>query len=268
MQFPGTAALTSGLGWEGPARQSYGALPMNDTVNHQLPWPSVPLLARWFAVPTALSLAIVTLFQDPTYRFPFLTLVLPMFLRGAAIALGVYWSRDVPTRTQRFFVTLGFAGFAVGWLLMFGLAAFTVVVMLLSIPGTGAVIALCLSFGGLGFIVAAAFWWPWYARNVLQQWPRSANRLGTASSNRWQRLLLTWRMQQMRGKGLRLKGFGFLSGTIVAVMALTIVGGFQGVVPRIAEILLIALLIPLHLLIVKATHEVCTLWQAPDRPKP
>ena len=49
-------------------------------------------------------------------------------------------------------------------------------------------------------------------------------------------------------------------------MALTIVGGFQGTVPRIAEVLLIALLIPLHLLIVKATHEVCTLWQAADRP--
>ena len=229
--------------------------------------PGLTHLVRWFAVPAALSLAIVTLFHDPTYRFPFLTLVLPMFLRGAAIVLGVNRSTDEPSRTQRFFGTLGFAGFAIGWLLMFGLSAFTVLVLLLSLPGTGTVIALCLSFGGFGFIIAAAFWWPWYARDVLEQWPRSASRIGTASSNRWQRLFLTWRMQQMRGRALRLKGFGYLSATIVVVMALTILGAYQGVVPRIADILLIALLIPLHLLIVKATHEVCVLWQEGDRPQ-
>jgi len=229
--------------------------------------PSLSHLVRWFAVPTALSLAIVTLFHDPTYRFPFLTLVLPMFLRDAAIVLGVNRITEEPSRTQRFFATLGFAGFAIGWLLMFGLVAFTVVVMLLSVPGTGTVVALCLSFGGLGFIVAAAFWWPWYARDVLEHWPRSAFRVGTQSSNRWQRLFLTWRMQQMRGRALRLKGFGYLSGTIVVVMALTILGAYDGIAPRLADILLIGLLTPLHLLIVKATHDVCTLWQEGDRPQ-
>ena len=228
--------------------------------------PGLPHLVRWFAVPTALSLAIVTIFHDPTYRFPFLTLVLPMFLRGAAIVLGVNRITEEPSRTQRFFATLGFAGFAIGWLLMFGLVAFTVLVLLLSLPGTGTVIALCLSFGGFGFIVAAAFWWPWYARDVLEHWPRPAFRVGTQSSNRWQRLFLTWRMQQMRGRTLRLQGFGYLSGTIVVVMALTILGAYDGIAPRLADILLIALLIPLHLLIVQATHEVCTLWQEGDRP--
>ena len=229
--------------------------------------PGLPHLVRWFAVPTALALAIVTLFHDPTYRFPFLTLVLPMFLRGAAIALGVNRSTEEPSRAERFFSTLGFAGFAIGWLLMFGLSAFTVLVMLLSLPGTGTVIALCLSFGGFGFILAAAFWWPWYARDVLEHWPRSASRIGTQSSNRWQRLFLTWRMQQMRGRALRLQGFGYLSGTIVVVMALTILGAYDGIAPRLADILLIALLTPLHLLTVKATHEVCTLWQEGDRPQ-
>ena len=240
---------------------------MNGTSSAQPRQHSVLHLARWFAVPTVLSLAIVTLFHDPTYRFPFLALVLPMFLRGAAIVLGVHRTSDEPSRTQRCFATLGFAGFTVGWLLMFGLSAFTVVVMLLSVPGTGTVIALCLSLGGLGFVVAAAFFWPWYARNVLEQWPRSASRIGTSSSNRWQRLFLTWRIQQMRGKALRLKGFGYLASTIVVVMALTIVGAYEGAAARIAEVLLVALLPPLHLLIVKATHEVCTLWQAPDRPQ-
>ena len=230
--------------------------------------PSLIVLARWFAVPTVLSLAIVTLFHDPTYRFPFLTLVLPMFLRGAAIALGVNRTSDEPSRTQRFFATLGFAGFAVGWLLMFGLIAFTVLVMLLSMPGTGTVIAFCLSFGGFGLIVAAAFWWPWYAGDTLEQWPRLAFRVGTRSSNRWQRLFLTWRMQKLRGRGLRLKGFGVLASVIVVVMALTILGAYQGIGPRIADILLIALLLPLHLWIVKATDEVCTLWQEDDRPQP
>lgn len=229
--------------------------------------PGLPHLVRWFAVPTALALAIVTLFHDPTYRFPFLTLVLPMFLRGAAIALGVNRGTDEPARTQRFFATLGFAGFAIGWLLMFGLLAFTVLVMLLSLPGTGTVIALCLSFGGFGFVIAAAFWWPWYARDVLEHWPRSASRIGTRSSNRWQRLFLTWRMQQMRGRALRLKGFGLVSSVVAVVMALTILGAYSGMAPRLAEVLLVALLSPLHLLIVKATHEVCTLWQE-DMPRP
>ena len=229
--------------------------------------PTLPHLVRWFAAPTALALAVITLFHDPTYRFPFLTLVLPMFLRSAAIVLGVNRSTEEPSRTQRFFATLGFAGFAIGWLLMFGLLAFTVLVMLLSLPGTGTVIALCLSFGGLGFIVAAAFWWPWYARDVLEHWPRTPFRVATQSSNRWQRLFLTWRMQQMRGRALRLKGFGYLSGTIVVVMAITILGAYQGPAPRIAEILLTALLPALHLLIVKATHEVCILWQEGDRPQ-
>lgn len=223
--------------------------------------PGLPHLARWFAVPTALALAIVILFHDPTYRFPFLTLVLPMFLRGAAIVLGVNRSTEEPSRTQRFFATLGFAGFAIGWLLMFGLLAFTVLVMLLSLPGTGTVIAICLSFGGLGFIVAAAFWWPWYARDVLEQWPRPAFRVGTQSSNRWQRLFLTWRMQQMRGRTLRFKGFALLAGVIVVVMALTVLGAYQGILPRIADVVLVALLPPLHVLIVKATHGVCVLWQ-------
>ena len=226
------------------------------------------LLARWFAVPTALSLAIVTLFHDPTYRFPFLTLALPMFLRGAAIVLGVNRRNDEPSRTQRFFAAVGFAGFAVGWLLMLGLLAFTVLVMLLSLPGTGTTIAFCLSLGGLGLVVAAAFWWPWYARDVLEQWPRSASRIWTPSSNRWQRLFLTWRMQQMRGKALRLKGFGFLAGVIVVVMAVTILGAYPGTIPRTADIVLIALLPPLHLLIVRATQEVCTVWQEGDRPQP
>lgn len=229
--------------------------------------PALPHLVRWLAVPTALALAVVILFHDPTYRFPFLTLVLPMFLRGAATVLGVNRSSEEPSRTQRFFATLGFAGFAIGWLLMFGLVAFTVLVLLLSLPGTGTVIALCLSFGGLGFVAAAAFWWPWYARDVLEHWPRSAFRVGTQSSNRWQRLFLTWRMQQMRGRALRLKGFSYLSGTIVVVMAITILGAYQGPAPRIAEILLTALLPALHLLIVKATHEVCILWQEGDRPQ-
>ena len=243
-----------------PSRSRLGLAHMNAA--------AVTRLARWFAVPAALSVAIVTLFHDPTYRFPLLTLVLPMFLRGAAIALGVNRTTDEPSRSQRFFATLGFAGFAVGWLLMFGLIAFTVLVLLLSFPGTGTTIAFCLSFGGFGLILAAAFWWPWYARDVLEQWPRSSFRVGTQSSNRWQRLFLAWRIQQMRGRGLRLKGFALLASVIVVVMALTILGAYQGTVPRIVDILLIALLSPLHLQIVKTTHKVCTLWQEGDRPQP
>ena len=85
--------------------------------------------ARHLAGPTALVGAFTFLVADPTYRFPLVAFVLPMFLRGAPVPSGLRKTRPNDSKVGRAFALAGFASFAAGWLLVFATLAFTVAVV-------------------------------------------------------------------------------------------------------------------------------------------
>ena len=85
--------------------------------------------ARHLAGPTALVGAFTFLVADPTYRFPLVAFVLPMFLRGAPVPSGLRKTRPNDSKVGRAFALAGFASFVAGWLLVFATLAFTVAVV-------------------------------------------------------------------------------------------------------------------------------------------
>ena len=135
--------------------------------------------------------------RDPTYRFPLLALLLPLFLRGAAVALSV-GKRTSGLRWA--FSTLGFAAFAVGWLLAIAVLGFGLIVAVFSVAPSSALLKQS-SFWRRWTRAGGWFWWPWYARDVLARWPMHAVRIWTSSGNRWDRLYIAWRMQRMAESG-------------------------------------------------------------------
>ncbi|MXY55093.1 MAG: hypothetical protein F4Y41_01640, partial [Gammaproteobacteria bacterium] len=160
-------------------------------------------------VPVALAVLVVVVFRDPTYRFPVLAFLLPVFLRGAATAAGIYDRRTRPSLTARVFSTLGFAGFIVGWLLTFGVVGFVIAVGVFDGEPSGDLLKQIMFAAAVGLILAAWFIWPWYAREVLANWPRQDVRIWTSSGNRWDRVFTAWRLQQMAASGaIRWRGFG------------------------------------------------------------
>ena len=218
---------------------------------------------RHLAAPTALAAVLVFLVSDPTYRFPLIAFVLPMFLRGAAKALGVGKDTADDSKIGRAFVMLGFAGFVVGWLLVFAIVAFTVWVGLFSVDGSADVLKTALFLAAAGFVVAAWFWWPWYVRDEVANWPRHDVRVWTSSSNRWDRLHVSWQMQQLAAAGnLRWRGFGAMSGLVVCVFAVAAVGASDGFLARATEAVLILLLPALHTIIVREADALCTRWHS------
>ena len=104
-----------------------------------------------------------------------------MFVRGAAKALDVGKDTTDDSRVGRFFVMVGFAGFVVGWLLVFAILAFTAAVGLFSVSGSADVLKVAMVLAAAGFAVAAWFWWPWYVRDELANWPRHDVRVWTSS---------------------------------------------------------------------------------------
>ena len=208
--------------------------------------------------PTALAVIVIFVVRDPTYRFPLLALLLPWFLRGAAHVLdvqkrvsGVHWA----------FVTLGFAAFAVGWLLAFAVLGFGLVVALFSVAPSGELLKQSSFWAAAGLVLAAWFWWPWYARDVLARWPRHGVRIWTSSGNRWDRLYIAWRMQQMAESGsVRWRGFAATTGVIGLVMISTSAGPFDGWLFRAGELGCVALLPWLHLVIVGKADALCGVW--------
>jgi len=174
--------------------------------------------------------------------------------------LGVARSSGAGSSIQVVFQALGFVGFAVGWLLMFALLAFIVGTATLSID-SAELVKTSLLFAALGFIVAAWFWWPWYTRDALANWPSTDVRIATASGNRWEKVFLAWRMQALAtASTLRRRGFAATALTIALVMALAALGSYQGVLPRLAEAGIVALLPATHLLIVREAHALCERW--------
>lgn len=216
---------------------------------------------RHLAPPTVLAGAFAFLVEDPTYRFPLIAFVLPMFVRGAAKALDVGKDTTDDSRVGRFFVMIGFAGFVVGWLLVFAILAFTAAVGLFSVSGSADVLKVAMTLAAVGFVVAAWFWWPWYVRDELAGWPRHDVRVWASSSNRWDRLYLSWRMQQLAESGkLRTLGFMATSGVVVSVFALAAVGAYSGVLARGAEVVLVLALPVAHAFVVRAADALCERW--------
>ncbi len=216
---------------------------------------------RYLAPPTVLAGAFTFLVSDPTYRFPLIAFVLPMFVRGAAKALGMGKDTTDDSRVGRFFVMVGFAGFVVGWLLVFAILVFTAAIGMFSVSGSADVLKVAMVLAAAGFVVAAWFWWPWYVRDELASWPRHDVRVWTSSSNRWDRLYLSWRMQQLAESGeLRWRGFAATVGAVACVFALAATGAYAGMIARGAEILLVLALPLAHAFVVSEANALCERW--------
>ena len=227
-------------------------------------------LARPFLFPVAWCLVVAFFFDDPTYRFPLFAALLPGMQRAAARTLGVHRPDDL-SKTERFFVAVGFAGFVVGWLLLFAVLVFALIVGVFSLEGSGAVLQGALIGGAAGLVLAAWFWWPWYARDALANWPRTDAHIWTASGNRWDRLFLAWRMQKLaRSGGLRWRGFGATTGLVAAVTALAAVGVLGRFVALPLSLALIASLPLFHIVIAREANALCEMWAErpiePDSP--
>ena len=212
-------------------------------------------------VPVALAVLTIILLRDPTYRFPLLAFLLPLFLRGTATAAGIYDRRRRPSLTARVFSTLGFAGFIVGWLLTFAIIGFVIAVGLLDREPSGDLLKGVIFVAAAGLILAAWFLWPWYAREVLANWPRQDVRIWTSSGNRWDRVFTAWRLQQMAASGaIRWRGFGATALAIVTVMAAAALGTSEGPLARITEVVMVAFLPFVHLAIVQEARALCDRW--------
>lgn len=212
-------------------------------------------------VPIVLGVIVILVSQDPTYRFPLLTLVLPAFVRGGAASAGLYDRRERPSVTVRVFSTLGFAAFVVGWLLVFAVVGFVFAMGVFDQEPSGDLLRRVLFVGAAGLILAAWFLWPWYAREVLANWPRQELRIWTASGNRWDRMFTAWRLQQMAASpGTRWRGFGATVWVLCGVMALAVLGVYQGVLVRLVEVAVLLLLAPAHVMIVVEARALCGRW--------
>lgn len=216
---------------------------------------------RHLAAPTVLTGVFTFLVSDPTYRFPLIAFMLPMFVRGAAKAIEAGRDTTDDSRVGRFFIMVGFAGFVVGWLLVFAILVFTAAVGVFSVDPSADVLKVAMVLAAVGFTVAAWFWWPWYVRDELASWPRHDVRVWTSSSNRWDRLYLAWRMQQLAESGdLRWRGFGATVAVVAALFALAAMGAYSGVLARGAEVLLVLALPLAHAFLVREANALCQRW--------
>ncbi len=211
--------------------------------------------------PVIVGVAVIGLAKDPTYRFPLLTLLLPFFLRGAAIASGI--SKEGPPATAQAFTAIGFAAFVIGWLLTLGVVGFAVAIVGFSAEPSADLLKRIMLFAATGLVLAAWFLWPWYARLVLPNWPRQDVRIWTSSGNRWDRVFTGWRLQQLAASGaVRWRGFGATALVLICVMASSATGVYQGIHVLLAELGCLLLLPFLHLVIVRDAHALCRLWAA------
>lgn len=212
-------------------------------------------------VPVALAVLVIVVLRDPTYRFPVLAFLLPLFLRGAASAAGIYNRGTRPSLTARVFSTLGFAGFIVGWLLTFAVIGFVIAVGVFGGEPSGDLLKRIMFVAAAGLILVAWSLWPWYAREVLANWPRRDVRIWTSSGNRWDRVFTARRLQQMAASGaIRWRGFGATALVVMCLVVLAAVGVDDGIVARLAEAGALLLLPPAHVMIVLEAHALCDRW--------
>lgn len=163
--------------------------------------------------------------------------------------------------TARVFSTLGFAGFIVGWLLTFGVIGFVIAVGVFDGEPSGDLLKQIMFAAAVGLILAAWFIWPWYAREVLANWPRQDVRIWTSTGNRWDRVFTAWRLQQMAASGaIRWRGFGATALAIATVLAVAALGASEGLLARITEVAMVAFLPIVHMAIVQEAHALCDCW--------
>ena len=212
-------------------------------------------------LPFILGLAVLGFVKDPTYRLPLLTLLLPLFLRGAAATSGI--QKERPSATVHAFTTIGFAAFVIGWLLTLGVVGFVVAVGVFAAEPSADLLKRIMLFATAGLVLAAWFLWPWYARLVLPNWPRQDVRIWTSSGNRWDRVFTAWRLRQMAASGVvHWRGFGATALVLFCVMGSTAAGVYEGFVARTTELGCLVLLPFLHMTIVRDAHALCSLWAA------
>lgn len=221
--------------------------------------------ARHLVGPTVLLAVVVFFVHDPTFRFPLIALLLPTFIRGAARTLDVA-DATADSGIARAFGLVGFAGFIVGWLLVFAIVTFAVATGMLGVTGTGDLVKVAMLLAGIGYGIAAWFWWPWYVRAELAAWPRQDVRVWATASSRWDRLSMSWRMQQLSRSGrLRVRGFGSTVVVVAAAFGLAVAGTYTGLVAQAFEVALVLALPVAHLDVVRAADALCARWSAgPD----
>lgn len=156
---------------------------------------------------------------------------------------------------------MGFAGFIVGWLLTFGVVGFVIAVGVFDGEPSGDLLKQIMFAAAVGLILAAWFIWPWYAREVLANWPRQDVRIWTSSGNRWDRVFTAWRLQQMAASGaIRWRGFGATALVVACLVVSAAVGANDGIVARLAEVGALLLLPPAHVMIVLEAAALCDRW--------
>lgn len=227
----------------------------------RLPTSLTPRALLPLVVPVALAVLVVAVLRDPTYRFPVLAFLLPLFLRGAATAAGIYDQGTRPSLAAWAFSTLGFAGFIVGWLLTFAVIGFVIAVGVFGGEPSGELLKRIMLVAAAALILVAWPLWPWYAREVLANWPRRDVRIWTSSGNRWDRVFTAWRLQQMSASGaIRWRGFGATALVVICLVVLAAVGVDDGMGARLAEVGALLLLPPAHVMIVLQAHALCGRW--------
>jgi hypothetical protein len=227
----------------------------------------MPRYLSAFLLPALLTAGLTILVFDPLFRYFFVLALLPAYQRGAALTLGVY-EAPVVSRSGWLFKSLGVAALYFGWTLIFAIVSFTVAVGVLDFDESSEVMKRSILLGAVGFLLAAWFWWPYYARDVLMLWPKNDSRIFVKASNHWDELFRSYRLQQIAELGsTQWIGFGSTSALILVVMMTTVLGAYEGVLARIAEITCAAILLPaIHLLIVQRANQLCERWQIQTPP--
>ncbi len=215
-----------------------------------------------FWIPVMLALAVVLIVDDPTERYPLLGIVLPLFLRGAAIVLGLYDRSDSGSKLHWVLNMFRFAIFIVGWTLILAIVSVAIAVSILSLELTTLVMKRAILLSASGFIMAAWLWWPNYAKAVLPEWPWHDVRIWVQSSNRWDLVLRSFRMRQAaKESNTWWRGFFGVTGLVVLIMTLSTLGVYRGAIVVVMELLGVILLLPiLHLVIVAQGHKLCIAW--------
>ncbi len=215
-----------------------------------------------FVVPTLLALAIMTLVRDPTGRYPLLAMALPGFLRAASMVIGIYDHRVRRSWVRACLGTLGFTAMVFGWNLMFTIIVFSLATLAFDMEANSSLVKQSIVIGNAGFILAAWFWWPYYARQVLPDWPRHDVRLFVKANNQWTAMLHAFQMQKLATSGAaRWRGFAALSAVVVTVLTLAGLGVYPHVLVRFVEAVLVITLLPLlHTVIVSDANRLCIEW--------
>lgn len=215
-----------------------------------------------FSSPVILAVAVVLLVDDPTERYPLLVFVLPLFLRSAAIVLGLHDHSRSGSKLNWVLNMFKFSAVVIGWTVIFAIISVAIAVNLLSFELTATVMKRAIPLSAWGFVMAAWLWWPNYAKTILADWPWHEVRIWVPSSNRRDMMLRSFRIRQIvQPSSTWWRGFCGVAILSFVIMALSALGAYQGTIVVLTEFLAATVLLPiLHLVIVRAAHKVCLTW--------